>query len=243
MSSETSSFELEMPSVTSELCSSLDDNSEEDTGVDDNNGNRIYGQKALVEYYQGEVDGALDDLNDDLDDLNDDLDEFNDDLDELNEDLEALKKIQAMVAADSEEMKAYLALCEERAKLEKAVFVLEAEKSELDLNRTYWSTLSTTLDNYVDEDSTDPEKLPDYASWIEEAEEDIAEAKKEIERLNLLAKDEDGTSNDANKQVKREAAIAEKEAAIAAMNDELVIRQAEYEAEVAALKALIETAE
>ena len=221
------------PKYVSELLGKLNT---EDTGVDDNNGNRVYGQNDLVEYYQGEVDGALEGLNTALETLNGELET-------LNEKLEALKEIQAMVAADSEEMKAYLALCEKRAELEEAKFILQAESNEMGKNKSYWDTLAGTLEGYVDEDSTEDEKLPDYAFWIEEAEKDIAEAKKEIERLNLLAEDESGTSNNENKQVKREAAIAEKEAKIAGINDEIVIRTAEYDAEVAALKALIETAE
>ena len=142
-------------------------------------------------------------------------------------------------------MKAYLALCEERAALEKAWFDLDLEKTELTAQSGYYDSLMTSLKPYIEE-VTDKESLllPDYAALIEGCEDKIKEAEQANAQLAYWNETTEklDTANENNLTAK-EAAIEAKEAEIAAMEAELETRQAEYKAEVAALNALLGTAE
>lgn len=207
-------------------------------------------KEATYGYYENE-----------LDRLNGSLKNYNDALETVNKKLEELKGYQAMLAADSKEMKAYLALCAERAKLEEAWFATEIERLTLKSDSQYWTGLKNTLEGFIGTE-TSTGSLPDYEELIAECEDAIKEAEKANKDLAELATkpeeykfisvpvyDEYGNYMynalhretvvpEMNKKA-QEAAIAKKEAEIEAMESELVIRQAEYDAEVAALKAFI----
>ena len=81
-------------------------------------------------------------------------------------------------------MTEYLALCEERKELQKAVFDLEIEETELENNKTYWTTLKNALDDYVGDGTTANEgSLPDWADLIAQAEKTIASNKNSIAEI------------------------------------------------------------
>ena len=223
-------------------------------------------------------------------DLKVELGILNEGLETLNEGLEALKEIETAVAPESEEMKAYLALCEGRAELEKAIFALNTEIAEMGINKEYYNTLKDQLEAFVGDGETTKGSLPNYEELIADAEKAIKDAEQENANLEttiagitiekqeititntVIRKPEfnaDGTIKlDVNGEIvwtetssqtgwnensyttttnvsktAKEAEIAKKTAEIAAMEAELEIRQAEYDTEVAALKALVETAE
>lgn len=160
------------------------------------------------------------------------LEEDKNNLEDWNEELTELKEIQTILAADSEEMKEYAALCEENAELQKAVYALESDQLELEANLNYWNNLRNNLEGFVGNGEEWYEgSLPNYAKWIENLEESIKRIEKEIAEMEAV-----GT-------LSQEAAIAKKEAEIAAIEAELEVRQAEYDAEVAALKALVSATE
>lgn len=172
---------------------------------------------------------AENDLNykaDELEELNADIEAYNESIENIKENIEEYKELQAMLAATSDEMKEYVALCEKRAELQKTYFELNIQWNVIITKINYYSNLINTLDTFVNQQW---QGLYNYAELIEEAEEAIKEAKEAIAELEY----------NGQGKLNKEAAIAKKEAEIAAIEAELKIRQAEYDAEMAELKALV----
>ena len=171
------------------------------------------------------------------------LKDLNDYLEDANEDLEALQEIQAAVAEGSEAMTAYLALCEERAELEKAKFELQSQETLLMGDKIYWTNLMNALDDYVGNGTTTG-SLPDWADLIAQAEKTIASNKNSIAEItgNTGANVTAGGSTNYSK-ITIEEAIALKKAELANMEAEMKVRQAEYDAAMEELNALVEKAE
>ena len=158
--------------------------------------------------------------------LNNDLEAKNNQLESFNESIEKYKELQAMLAATSDEMKEYVALCEKRAELQKTYFEFNIQWNVIITKINYYSNLINTLDTFVNQQW---QGLYNYAELIEKAEEAIKEAKEAIAELEY----------NGNGKLNKEAEIAKKEAEIAAIEAELKFRQAEYDAEMAELKALV----
>lgn len=187
-----------------------------------------------LEYLEAEAENWLETLNNQLESFNADIEAYNESIENTKEKIEEWKEFQAMLAATSDEMKEYVALCEKRAELQKAYFECNIQWNVIIAKTEYYNDLISTLNTFV---NTQWQGIYNYAELIEAAEKAIKEAKEAIAELEY-----NGQYNGQGKLTK-EAAIAKKEAEIAAIEAELKIRQAEFEAELAELKALVDPEE
>jgi len=169
------------------------------------------------------------------------LEDLEEAVEEAEEAKQELVDLQALFAPESEAMVAYNAWIEGYAELVEAKMAVAEEVSALETQQQYWSGIESDLKEYVTEDGTD--ELPDYAELIEGLNADIAEAKAAIASLAGAIEDED--DDDAKSKISMESVIKQTEAKIAAMEAELERNQADYDAIMKELDALVnaETAE
>ena len=164
--------------------------------------------------------------------LTDTLEDLEAALVEKQEALAELEALKEMFAEESEAMAAYEAWVEGLEELRDAYDEVEDYSTEQGI----WSGIVTDLENYVTrfDGSSWTEGSLDYAALIEKQEEAIATAKAAI--AQLAYKDEGGNEI----EMTYDDIIKKSEAKIAAMEAELEIRQAEYDAIMKELDALVE---